>query len=436
MIKDLSRKFLITNMLTISFMMVLSFTIIFIINYSNVRKQNIEKLNSMTLVPPALINDVRNFKEINDRENPTFIQMIPTDFEISFNLIVDKDGTLISSMSFLDMKESDYEKAINLAMKDFNNYKTIKFNNKTWMYSIKETNGHIITRGGQPYKISETNVYQLSFLDITNSVTSLNKLAIILVSVGFVLLVAIYFISLYFTNNAIQPIQKVWKKQRQFIADASHEFKTPIAIINANYDCLLLNEEDSFKKQKKWINNIKSETNRMNKLVTDLLYLARIDDSNMEIEYKDFNISDIVQSCVLANEVIVHEKGLKMSSNIEEDLFIFGDIEKIKQVIMILIDNATKYNNEVGHINIYLKKENKKAILKIENTSIGIAENELPKIFDRFYRVNEARTSDESYGLGLSIAKEIITKMNGKIKVESNMNELTTFIVELNLKNK
>ena len=242
----------------------------------------------------------------------------------------------------------------------------------------------------------------------------------------------IYLISIYFAKRAIKGIEEAWDKQKQFVADASHEFKTPIAVINANADALLLEEK---RKNKKWIEYIKAETNRMNRLVTDLLYLATTENMDIEFESVPFNISEIVNNIILSMEAVIYEKKLVLNQNIEEDLYFKGDASKIEQIMIILIDNAIKYTDEAGKIKIDLKRNNKTIEFSVENTGVGIEKENLSKVFDRFYRKDTARTgTDNSYGLGLPIAKAVVERMGGKITVDSTPNKRTKFTIILKVK--
>ncbi|MDQ0174220.1 sensor histidine kinase [Bacillus chungangensis] len=210
--------------------------------------------------------------------------------------------------------------------------------------------------------------------------------------------------------------------------------KTPLSIINANYDALLVNQEETIQSQKKWLNYIKIGTDRMKKLINDLLISAKIEEVNLEICKMPFNLSNTINEQILSIEAAAIEKGITLIKSIEPDIIVNSDSESIKQVVTILFDNAIKYKNENGQIDISLTKSKHQIIYSIKNTGKGIAKKDLPKIFDRFYRTDPSRTQDSGgFGLGLSIAKTMIDRLGGRIYVTSIENESTTFTITLEL---
>jgi len=244
--------------------------------------------------------------------------------------------------------------------------------------------------------------------------------------------IIIFLISRFFANRSIQPIKEAFDKQKQFIADASHELKTPLTVINTNVDVLLSNKDDLIHNQSKWLYYIKSEAERMNKLTSDLLYLAQVDYSDVKMIFSDFNLSEAVEHIILTMEGVVFENNIALHYDIEPNLIVSGNIEQLKQVILIFLDNAIKYTDKKGKINLVLNKAHNKINLSVTNTGKGIPEEHISKIFNRFYRTDKSRARDSGgYGLGLSIAKAIVEQHNGKISVKSIVDKETTFTIEL-----
>lgn len=250
--------------------------------------------------------------------------------------------------------------------------------------------------------------------------------------VSLAMLVLIYFISRFFANRSIRPVREAFEKQKQFIADASHELKTPLAVIQTHADVLLSSSEDTIASQAKWLHRIKSETDRMKTLTGDLLYLTEMDDAhNVPVKFS-FNMSEAVFSVILTMEAVLFEKNIAFQYDVEPDLHVLGNVEQIKQVVMILLDNGIKYTNPNGEINVNFKKKHHDVVLTVANTGPGIAPEHLEHIFDRFYRADPSRSRKlGGYGLGLAIAKSIVEQHVGRITTKSVPGEWTTFQVQL-----
>jgi len=424
MFKKLRKSFVLLNMVIISIMMIVAFTVIYFSMYQNTMANNKDKVSRL---PIGAIRVVQG----NQSEGTIFSGgVLPSDYSLSFNLILNRNKQIVKINSYVDMPIEIYQTAAINAIDSKKEYGTMKLDGRIWMFHIKKNEQFMQNNNGNIF--DPINSYIINYLDITESATNLNSLLFTFIIVGALMLFIIYMISVYFAKKSVKRIEEAWNKQKQFIADASHEFKTPIAVIEANTDALLLEEK---KKSKKWIDYIKIETNRMNKLVTDLLYLAKTEDMDIEFENIPFNVSETLNEVILSMEAIIYEKKINLTQNIEENLLYKGDSSKLSQVMIILLDNAIKYTNESGQIKISLRRIDKNIEFSIENTGEGITKEDLTKVFDRFYRADTARTgTNNSYGLGLSIAKVVIERMNGKISVESISGKTTKFTIILKIK--
>lgn len=413
MFKQLRNKFLILNLVIISVVMMISFTAIYLITYNDVQRDINIDLNRISEYAKKPADISRNPK-------PNLNNFIaPPERTVSFNLFTDKNGIIIDIISIFDIDEEYYESAKETAL------------------SMKVDRGRFKLEGTSLafMKIPTHNGYRISFLDITPSQAILTNLIYTFLFVALITLIAIFFISRFFANKAIQPIKEAFDKQTQFIGDASHELKTPLSVINTNVDVLISNSDDTINNQSKWLHYIKSEVERMTKLTNDLLYLTQVNYSDVRMIYTDFNISDTVESSILTMEAVIFENDILLNYEIQPNLTINGNNEQIKQVVMILLDNALKYTEPKGKINLTLKRDNSSVLLSITNTGKGIPEAHLDRIFDRFYRVDKSRSRNSGgYGLGLAIAKAIVEQHGGKISVKSILNESTTFKIELPLK--
>lgn len=273
--------------------------------------------------------------------------------------------------------------------------------------------------------------YELVLLNRSTEISMLNRLLIILLIIGFVVSVVFIVLSILLANWVVKPVAYAWEKQKQFVADASHELKTPLTVINANADVILANQDDLVANQTKWLGYIKDETERMSKLVTSLLSLAKADSQiNVPtVGHKKVNLSHLVSGVCLVFEPLVFESSKALDTNITPDIEFSCNEDEMKQLVTILIDNALKHSGMDAVIDVSLKRDNKKIVLEVLNTQSSIPKEHTKKIFERFYRVDESRNRNTGgSGLGLNIAKTIVLNHRGSIKVKSSDN-VTVFTV-------
>ena len=258
--------------------------------------------------------------------------------------------------------------------------------------------------------------------------------SLILISVLIFILVVLasFIISLFLSKRALAPVQRSWDQQHQFVADASHELKTPLTVILANLGIIKSHSGHTVTEEKKWLDNTEEEAIRMKDLLQDLLFLARDDADNAPpAPHVTLNLSQIVWECILSFESVTYEQNTTMSEDIQNDIRISGNEKQIKQLTMILLDNACKYAKN-GSIHVVLKRDHEKAILSIRNSGPVIPKEDLEHIFERFYRANKSRSRDTGgYGLGLSIAQTIVHNHKGNIKADSTEKSGTTFRVSM-----
>ena len=266
------------------------------------------------------------------------------------------------------------------------------------------------------------------YIFVNNKEALQNSKQFFIVSIFIFLLSVIVFtiISYYLSRWMIKPSEKAIKNQKIFVANISHDLKTPITIIRANAD-LIENEV----KNKKSIKYIQQETEKLNHLVNEMLTLTRIDNTISKENFKNFNFGDSLFDVVLPFESIAYEKGIKFNINIDESTNYFGNETNIQKLAEILIDNAMSYTAKGGIVDVDAYESSKAVTLSVTNTGEPISDEKKEEIFDRFYRESKSRESTGNhYGLGLSIASTIVKKHNGKISVESK-NGKNTFTVIL-----
>lgn len=269
---------------------------------------------------------------------------------------------------------------------------------------------------------------RIAFADRTGDWFMLRQLAVTCALVLVPSLAALLVISLYLSCWALRPVERAWDQQRQFVADASHELKTPLTVILANTQLTLSNPDSTVRSQRKWLENTKEEGLRMKKLVDDLLFLAKADADRIQAPLSEISLSDTVWSAVLPFESVAFERGLTLESDIEPNLTVQGNEAQLRQAVGILLDNACKYAGPKGRITVELKKEQNKPLLTVRNTGDPIPPEALPHLFERFYRAGFSRDRDAGgYGLGLSILDTIVRSFGGRITVESRAETGTAF---------
>ncbi len=273
---------------------------------------------------------------------------------------------------------------------------------------------------------------RLAFVDRTRELQSLLKLMLTSLAAllgGFAAFLAV---SLYLSRWVLRPVEQAWEQQRRFVADASHELKTPLTVILANIGILLSHQNDTIAQQHKWIENTQAEAQRMKKLVDDLLFLAKSDAVSTPVPHTKLDFSDLVWSSVLPFESMAFERGVGLESDITADITVQGDAGQLRQVVAILLDNACKYAGEKGKVFVQLEAAQDKIRLKVNNTGEPIAPDRLKHVFERFYRADASRARERGgYGLGLAIAQSIVAAHRGSITAQSNAKSGTTFVVTL-----
>ena len=229
-------------------------------------------------------------------------------------------------------------------------------------------------------------------------------------------------------DKMIERLEISFNKQNQFISDVSHELKTPISVISGYANLLDRWGKDDKDTCNKSIQAIKNETKNMNKLVSKLLYITKADTGKVNLKKTKINVQELINEIIEETKLIEINKNIYSSSN--EICYINADISNIKELIRIFIDNAIKYTEENGEIDIYSQKTNGKIYINIKDNGIGISKEEQENIFDRFYRVDKSRNKETGgVGLGLAIAKSIANVNGAEITLKSELGKGSTFII-------
>ncbi len=265
---------------------------------------------------------------------------------------------------------------------------------------------------------------RIAFANMQNEYAQLknNRWAWMVVYVG--ALGLFFLLSMLLSSRALRPAEAAWVQQQRFVSDASHELKTPLTVILANLDILESEQGGS-----QWLSAARAEGLIMKKLIENLLFLARADETRERAEHDFINLSNLVDETSLAFEAPAYEKGLTLSTSIVPNQMMRGNADLMRQLLSILLDNAVKYTPEGGAIQVTLKKHMDKLTLTVHNSGVHIPQEHLSHLFDRFYRMDQARSKAEGgHGLGLSIAAEIARQHGAALKVLSQPEEGTSFI--------
>lgn len=324
-----------------------------------------------------------------------------------FVLMSDKNGNYLAKLYNEDLKADAAQECITDILDkntDTGMYHSYQY------YQADKSNGNLIVLTDKSYEM--------------DMLRQLKRTTIIIGSIAMIILsILAYFLS----KKSIQPIKIAFNKQKQFVSDASHELKTPLTVISANSDVLQGEIGEN-----KWLNYIKSQTDRMNVLVNDLLNLTRLENNTVELEYKYFNMSKAIINTALPFECQAFESNKKFEVDVDDNIMLCGSEKHVKQMAAIFIDNALKYSNDGGTVRVSLKKIGGKKVLSVFNTGQGIKIEDQDKIFERFFRSDESRNrATGGYGLGLAIAKSIIDKHKFKLNIINQPGESVCFAVTM-----
>ncbi len=271
------------------------------------------------------------------------------------------------------------------------------------------------------YKITEDlNNITISFLDCGRRIDAFKGFLTASISMALAGYIAVFFVIFILSSKILKPIIESYEKQRRFITDAGHEIKTPLTIINANVDILEMELDENNES----LQDIKEQTKRLRSLTDSLVMLSRMEEAQSNMPKIDFPISEIVSEATHAFVNLAANQGKNFSFNIEPMLSFHGNGKAISQLVYLLLDNAVKYSPSCGEISLSLVKKGKSIILSVFNTTnCEINPEQLKYVFDRFYRTDNSRSSQTGgYGIGLSVAKAIVTAHSGEITATASNN--------------
>ena len=274
----------------------------------------------------------------------------------------------------------------------------------------------------------------LAFADAGPVIDNVADVAKRLLVVGVCSYAVLFILCVILARLATRPVEQAWEHQRRFIADASHELKTPLTVILANSEILEAHDDTPAQERARWLHGIQEEAERMKALVHDMLELAQTEENDAvpESVMGTVDLSDLAERGALAFDAVAFEHGCTIESNVEPHLEIQGDDVRLERLIKILIDNAVKYADTGSTVLVTLgRNRRRKIVLQVHNEGVPIDPDDLPHVFDRFWRASSSRSDNQgqSHGLGLAIAKGIVEAHRGRISVTSSAEKGTTFTV-------
>ena len=451
--KRIRNRIMLQNMIMVSAVVIAAFTVIFIIVYAQEQDSRRTKLlygdiPQTIIASGTAIRHEGYFIDTDPAEarpveiNPAdslapavtvsgFARRIDPGEGLSFSLIVDDEGSIIEVNSVVNLPETAYGQAALEASENHAHGAVVELEGRIWQYSASAvTVGFQEIEGATVFIAGEYN--DIRFLDVTDSVRMLKSLGLTMSSIMIFILAAFFFISRFFANRAIRPMEEAFDKQSRFVADASHELKTPLSIINANCGVLYSNESEVVATQKKWIDSILRATGRITELTNTLLSLTNMEGSASELCIGSVDLSKLVLGTLTDFEPSILKKGLVLEKCIDANIVTKSDVMHIEKILAVLLDNAVKYTDSGGTISVSTYMDRLHIIIAVRNSGSGIPKDELPSLFDRFYRGDPARSSEtEGYGLGLAIAKSAADRLGAGLTVGSEPGQYTEFRIIL-----
>ncbi len=270
--------------------------------------------------------------------------------------------------------------------------------------------------------------YMAVVLDRSANLGTLHALRLMMLLTAAVVLVLVFLLLLWLSRYAVRPFEKNQERQRQFITDAGHELKTPLAVISSNAEVLEMTTGEN-----KWLTNIKNQTARISQMVAGLIELSKMEEEKESEETKqEVDLSEVVSQTVESFSAAAQTRGMSIETAIDPNVRVTAYLEDMTRLAGILLDNAVKYTDERGLLRVSLSKRGKKAQLCVENSCKRLSEEELAHLFDRFYRTDSSRSRDTGgYGIGLSLAQMLVQRQKGRLTAECSPEGIIRFDAEL-----
>lgn len=339
-----------------------------------------------------------------------------------FSIEMNHSDNVLQIHSDFGMTYNQYSEILNLVLENARDHNTLSFDEHTWIYAITPS--------------PEIGYQRIIFVDITETINQHHDFSrfliisglvsfLIVLSSGFVL--ANYFVKS--TKISFEKQAKITSEQKKFTSNATHELRTPITLIKGSFDEILSNTDQTIESQIKWFEMIEFGIQRMETLTTELLTLAKVENREEVLPVDKVDVSSTLIDIMQIMQVLSSDREIQFSEHIQEDVVTYLNKDKFKQLLMILLENAIKYVNDNGTVEVHALKAENQVLISVHNTGPGIPAKDLPRIFERFYRSANTSKEKKGTGLGLPIAKEIANQLGGEISIDSVVDVVTTVIL-------
>ncbi len=391
MIKKLQRKFILVSMAAFLAVLIVIIAGINIVNYTNVTREADELLEILSKNKGTFPRGKGDRGQLPPHMSPE----IPYETRF-FSVVLDQETGLIVQAETSRIISVDREAAIAYARQILNDRQSSGFvGNFRFMMKLEDTNMRVI------------------FLDCGRRLEAFRGFLFASIAISLIGFIMVFTLIAILSNRIVRPISESYEKQKRFITDAGHEIKTPLTIINADVDVLRMESGEN-----EWLEDIQKQVERLTELTNDLVYLARMEESDNKLQMVEFPFSDVVSETADSFHALAQTRHKDFDYAIQPMLCLNGNEKSIRQLVGILLDNALKYSPENGKISLKVQKQNGAILMSVYNTTEYVVLKEsLSKLFERFYRIDPSRNSQTGgHGIGLSVAKAIVLAHNGKIQ--------------------
>lgn len=408
MIKKLRRKFIAAAMISVFTVLVLILGSILIVNYESVKSTADERIELIEDNGGYFPNTQDFFAIFGFSDKGRLTQETPFDtryFSVKFNSSGEAVSVYTESIAAVDD-----ETAVELAQSITGKSRTEGF------YGIYR------------YRVSDyVNGKLVIFVDVAREIESFRSFLSACIAAGVIGILLVFGLVVFFSKIVVKPMAESYEKQKRFITDASHEIKTPLAIINSANEVVEMENGES-----EWTRSISNQVGRLTSLTQKLVMLSRMDEESYKPQKINFNLSDVCLDTAHSFDAVAQTKEKIYEVNICPDITYNGDEQSIIQLVSLLLDNAMKYSSEKGRIAFSLTANGKNKVITVENTVDEIKKGNLNILFERFYRNDSSRSSKTGgSGIGLSVARAIVNAHGGKISAQSPDGKSIIFTVLL-----